>query len=249
MIPSADAATPALQGTVLDHVAVAVDDIAAARRWWQGMGATPVTGAALDGFATEQLRLSNGGKVELLGRGAGGDDTFIARFLQRFGSGRVHHITLKVPRPLTASVDRLRQAGLDVIDVSTDDPDWHESFLRPSQVGGVIVQVAWASLSDEQFAIRQGQGAPPPPDPTAPALDRVVLGHPDLDEALGVWTTLGAAITGDPDRKRFTARWTGAPIAVEVRQADDAGPLGLVLDGRPACDRTPVCPALLELDS
>jgi catechol 2,3-dioxygenase-like lactoylglutathione lyase family enzyme len=221
------AAAPPLDGVVLDHVAVAVDDPAAARAWWRDRGATPITGFVGEVFGTEQLRMSNGGKVELLSRGTG--DGFVDPFLRRFGSGRIHHVTLKVPGPLTDAVAHLRSAGLDVVDVSTDRAHWHEAFLRPSQVGGLIVQIAWTSGDDTDFAVRQGHGVPPPPDPAAPPLRRVVLGHPDPGRAAALWAVLGAEVVRGPGRLR--ASWPGSPIELEIRHAATPGPIGLVLDG------------------
>lgn len=238
-----------LSDVTLDHVAVAIDDMAAAGRWWHDLGATPVARMAGAAFSTAQVRLSNGGKVELIGRGTADGEAFIDAFLQRYGSGRVHHITLKVQGLLQAAIDRLRAAGLDVIDVNTDNEHWHESFLRPSQVGGVIVQVAWASSTDEEYAVRFGDGPPPPPDPSAPAFERVVLGHDDLDRATQIWRTLGADVTAAEDGSRLVAAFPAAPILVEVRQAERSGPLGIVLRGHPAADRTDVHPQILGADS
>lgn len=230
-------------GATLDHVAIAVDDMSLALKWWRHLGATPVAGAAVGAFATEQVRLSNGGKVELISRGPADDTSFIHTFLDRYGSGRIHHITLKVPSPLQESIDRLTAAGLDVIDVSTADPTWHESFLRPSQVGGLIVQVAWAGTDDVAFAVSQGRDAPPPVDPAAPAFRRVVLGHHDLDRAAWLWTTLGAQIRHH--HEYFMATFEDTSIAVEVRKDVADGPLGLVLQPHPPAERTTLAPALM----
>lgn len=237
------AAAPALSGVAVDHVAIAVADIAAALRWWQDLGATPVAGWTGADFTTEQVRLSNAGKVELISRK--GDQGFIGPFLDRYGSGRIHHVTLTVPGPLTDAVQHLRQAGLDVVDVDTDDPEWHEGFLRPSQAGGLIVQVAWARDDDESVSMSQGRGPLVPPDPSAPPLRRVVLGHPDLTRAAALWRVLGADV--DELGGTLVVRWEGSPIQLEVHAAEVAGPIGLVLDGR-AADATDVSPALMPTD-
>ncbi len=236
---------PPLQGVSLDHVAVAVADLDAARAWWVARGARPLAGISLATFSTEQLRLSNHGKVELISPGRGEGGSFVDGFLRRFGSGTVHHITLKVPAPLTDAVGHLQRAGLDVVDVATDDPHWHESFLRPSQVGGVIVQVAWADGTDEDFARRSGRPTPAPVDPDAPALQEVVLGHPDLDRARSVWQLLGAEVA-DAGPEALQATFVGSPITVRIRRHDIAGPLGLVMKGLPASAATTLTPALLE---
>lgn len=242
MVPAARLAqaTP-LTAVALDHVAIAVDDLDAAVRWWRERGATPVVGGGGSAFSTEQVRLSNGGKVELLSHGR--DPGFVAGFLDRFGSGRIHHLTLRVAASLPDAVEQLRGAGLDVVDVSTAHEHWHEAFLRPSQAGGLVVQVAWASGDDADFAVRAGRGVPPPPDPEAPPLRQVVLGHPDLDAAAALWQVLGATVRrGDGG---LIAGWQGSPVEVAVRPAGPAGPLGLVLDGTPAA-ATSWSPAVLD---
>ncbi len=232
----------ALQDVVLDHVAVAVADVDAATGFWADLGATPVAGIDLPTFRTNQVRLSNGGKVELIGSGTTDGPAFIDGFLDRFGSGVIHHITLKVGPPLQDAVTVLRQAGMDVVDVSTADAYWHESFLRPSQVGGVIVQVAWADGGDEDFARRQGRTLPPV-DPSAPALEAVLLGHPDLLVAASVWALLGATVTRGEDV--LCARFGDSPIHVEVHQAPQAGPIGLRMNGAVPVVSGPYSPDLL----
>jgi catechol 2,3-dioxygenase-like lactoylglutathione lyase family enzyme len=205
-----------------DHVAVAVHDIeAAAKRWadeLRGVWLAPRwTGG---GFGTRQLRFGNRGKLELLEPDS--PDGFAAGFLERFGP-RIHHLTLKVPDLLDA-VATIEEAGYDVVDVSTEHDAWHEAFLRPSQVGGMIVQVARALHDDAGWAALVGKEVPPV-DPTAPALHGPTLTHPDLEAARRLWTTLGAEVTDEDDA--FRARWGDAPIDVRVESGRTAGPRGL----------------------
>jgi catechol 2,3-dioxygenase-like lactoylglutathione lyase family enzyme len=207
---------------VPDHVAVAVHDIeAAATRWGKELGGVWLsprwTGG---GFGTRQLRFSNLGKLELLEPDA--PDGFAAGFLARFGP-RIHHLTLKVPDLLEA-VAVVEAAGYDVVDVSTEHDAWHEAFLRPSQVGGMIVQIARALHDDAGWAALAGVELPAA-DPTSPALHGPTLTHHDLDAARRLWTTLGAELVDDQDG--FTARWGEAPVDVRVVPGGSAGPLGL----------------------
>src|SRR5690625_2918515 len=175
-----------------DHVAVAVPSIEeAAPRWQAGFGGHWLSPRpeAISDFRTRQLRFNGGGKLELLE--PTGQTGFAAAFLARFGA-RIHHVTLKVPDLLEA-VETVRTAGYDVVDVSTERDEWHEGFLRPSQVGGVIVQLAYSPLSEEEWA-RQ-RGIDPVPTPVdGPVLLGPTFTHPDLDVAETVWRTLGAAI-------------------------------------------------------
>jgi hypothetical protein len=43
---------------------------------------------------------------------------------------------------LAGALDVLAAADLDVVDVNLTDDRWQEAFVRPSVVGGLIVQVA-----------------------------------------------------------------------------------------------------------
>jgi catechol 2,3-dioxygenase-like lactoylglutathione lyase family enzyme len=205
-----------------DHVAVAVHDLDAAAARWQeqlrGVWLSPRWSGG--GFGTRQLRYGNLGKLELLEPDA--PDGFAAGFLRRFGP-RVHHVTLKVPDLLEA-VEAVGAAGFETVDVSTARHEWHEAFLRPSQVGGMIVQLARALHDDEGWAALAGVELPAV-DPDAPALLGPTLEHPDLDAATHLWTTLGAEVVGDDDA--FEARWDGAPLTVVVRRGEVAGPIGL----------------------
>lgn len=199
-----------------DHVAVAVPSIEeAAPRWQAGFGGHWLSPRpeAISDFRTRQLRFNGGGKLELLE--PTGQTGFAAAFLARFGA-RIHHVTLKVPDLLEA-VETVRTAGYDVVDVSTERDEWHEGFLRPSQVGGVIVQLAHSPLSEEEWA-RQ-RGIDPVPTPVdGPVLLGPTFTHPDLDVAETVWRTLGAAI--DRREDQLIASWPASPLTVEVHRGD-----------------------------
>lgn len=209
--------------TVPDHVAIAVQDIgSAAARWHDELG-----GGWLDAeverlgripVAIRQLRFPNGGKLELWQPDGPG---FAQQFMERYGT-RVHHVTLKVPDALLPAVETLQAEGYDVVDVSTDG-GWHEAFLRPSQVGGIIVQVAWSEKTDEEWMTESGH------TPEAPRGEAALLGptltHPDLDAAERLWTTLGAKVTREDDA--LTVSWDGAVIDIRVERGATAGPLGL----------------------
>jgi hypothetical protein len=110
------------------------------------------------GFASRQLRYRNGVKLELLEPTR--EDSFAGRFVARFGA-RIHHVTLKVPALLPA-VEQLRDEGFDVVDVFAEGDIWHEGFLRPSQVGGLIVQIAWAGRTEDDWAELAGFEPEPP---------------------------------------------------------------------------------------
>lgn len=216
-----------------DHVAVAVPDYRPAlARWRDQLGGAAVSRFhSAPVFRGTQLRYANHAKLELLQPSELDDspDNFVRRFLARFGS-QVHHLTLKVPH-LPTAIERLQAGGLDVVDVDLSAEHWHESFLRPSQVGGLVVQVAWsASISDEEWAARTGFEVEPVRDDAA-GLHGPLLRHPDLATAGRVWSLLGATVTGHDNG--ILARWEDAPIEVVVMEGAQAGPLGLRFSDAP----------------
>lgn len=224
----------------LDHVATAVPDIDTALAYWcDTVGAGLVARERNGRFHSAQVRLAGGGKLEVLAPPPGsGPDNFVARFLDRSGP-RLHHVTLKVD-DLRASIDTVRAGGYDVVDVQLTDPHWREGFLRPSQVGGLIVQVAWAADDDAGWAARLGI-TPTAPADGAPRLLGLTVAYPDLASARALWALLGARITVGGDR--LVCRWPDSPLDVEVVAGDRPGPVALRFASEvpaPAPDGTPV---------
>jgi catechol 2,3-dioxygenase-like lactoylglutathione lyase family enzyme len=228
---------------VPDHVAVAVQDMdAAAKRWRDELGggwATPRLDQEAAPFATRQLQYPGGAKLELL-EPLG--DGFAQAFVDRYGP-RIHHVTLKVDELLPA-VDELRDADFDVVDVFAEGDVWHEAFLRPSQVGGMIVQVAWAGRSDEEWAQILGV-EPEEPSPGAARLLGPTLSHRDLEQAADVWSTLGGHVEADGDA--LLVSWDNSPLDVRIEHGPTTGPLGLRFRGAADLDPDPLAgPATLE---
>lgn len=213
--------------SLLDHVAVAVPDTALAqRRWLHELGGGRLGGVRTEAFDTDQLRFPNGGKLELIAPAPGaGEDNFLHRFLARFGA-RMHHLTLIVP-DLHEAVATVEAAGLDVVDVADQDPVWQEFFLRPGQVGGIVVQVAATSRTEEEWLadFTGPDDGPEKPAPWAPGLLGPRLQHPDLAAARRTWTLLGATVSGGEEE--LVCTWPGSPLAVAVSPGEPAGPLAL----------------------
>lgn len=226
-----------------DHVAVAVPDIPTSlQRWrdvlgglvlWDFHNPTVFRGATL-GF-------NGGGKLELLApseatereMSTGGPSGFVDAFLERFGT-RVHHLTLKVP-DLEAALDVLQDDGVEPIDVDLSDPSWHEAFVRPGDVGGLIVQLASTPYDDAEWAEVEGSTLPDLPTEGARLLGPT-LASTDLAASRRIWTLLGATVTDDGD-EGFTAAWDDEALDVRVGRGDVDGAIGLRFSGtgpRPA---------------
>ena len=135
----------------VDHIAVAVRSVAAARPLFvDALGGEFLFAGEnkSQGFRWAQFRFPQGGKIELVtpidGQG------FVQRFLDARGEG-VHHVTLKVP-DIFRSIDHLRGQGVELLRVSTDHPSWKEAFIHPKNGHGVLIQLAQSAFTDEESA-------------------------------------------------------------------------------------------------
>ena len=216
--------------TTLDHVAVAVPDIPTAERRWLGqLGARIVRSTPNDWpFRATTYTFPGGGRLEgLAAPPCTGPDQFVRGFLARFGSS-VHHVTLKVP-DLDAAMARLRDTGYDVVDYREHSAVWHEAFLRPSQTGGIVVQLGWEPYQDADSHERGDVLDPPPWPPHAATLLGPRLQHPDLERAAAIWSHLGATVEREADH--LTCIWPDSPLTVVVTRGEPAGPVALRFTG------------------
>lgn len=151
--PAARHARPAL-----DHVGIAVEDLAAATALFAtGLGGSLVAGGLEPGTGLRSVHVAypGGGKVELLQPTGPGP---VADFLARRGQG-VHHLTVLVD-DVPSAVARLTSEGHEMVGTDTTTEAWHESYVSPRSAMGCLVQL-----------VRPG------PDygrPTAVAIDDVV---------------------------------------------------------------------------
>lgn len=230
--------------SVPDHVAAAVPRIEDAHDRWRGRlgGGDFAAGGPFLGFRNHQYTFRGGAKLELLEAEGGPEPSFVDRFIDRFGAA-VHHVTLKVA-DLPRALEELARADLHVVDVSLDDERWQEAFVRPSVVGGLIVQVASSALTDDEWYEVTGF-TPTPPSEDGASLLGPLLAHPDLDRARHVWHTLGGAVT-EVDTDVLEVRWEDAPLTVRIRHGEVAGPVGLRFAGAPPLPADPLLgPAVL----
>src|SRR5688500_18744967 len=98
---------PPITDIVLDHVAVAVPSVEAARaRWVDELGGAYMWGGDSGGFQAHDIRFRNDAKLALLqpSTDASGND-FVTTFLDKRGAW-VHHITFKVGS-LADALDRV----------------------------------------------------------------------------------------------------------------------------------------------
>jgi len=127
----------------LNHVAIAVPDLAAAARLYRDtIGATVSDPQPLPdhGVTVVFVELANT-KVELLE--PLGSDSPIAAFLARNPDGGIHHICYEVA-DIIAARDRLRAGGVRILGDGEPKTGAHGKpvlFLHPKDCGGTLVEL------------------------------------------------------------------------------------------------------------
>ena len=130
----------------LNHVAIAVPDIAAAARQYRDvLGATvsPIEDQPEHGVQTVFIDLPNT-KVELLG--VLGDASPIVGFLEKNPAGGIHHVCYEVDDILAAR-DRLKAGGARVLGNGEPRIGAHGKpvlFLHPKDFNGTLVELEQA---------------------------------------------------------------------------------------------------------
>ncbi len=135
----------------VDHVAIAVHNVAAAKPLFvDALGGKFLFAGEnrSQGFRWAQFRFPQGGKVELVTPTT--PDGFVQRFLDRRGEG-VHHVTLRVP-DISLAIAHLRDQEIELMRVSTEHASWKEAFIHPRDAHGVLIQIAQSRFSDEEAA-------------------------------------------------------------------------------------------------
>lgn len=121
----------------IDHVGIAVPDLAAARELWDALlGQAP----ELEEVATQKVSAASYPcGVELVAPAA--PDSPIAKFLAKRGGG-IHHVTIEVA-DLEAQLRRLRAQGTRLINEAPvpGAGGCKVAFLHPSAAGGVLVEL------------------------------------------------------------------------------------------------------------
>ncbi len=130
----------------LNHVAIAVPDIAAAARQYQsvlGAEISAIEDQPDHGVQTVFITLPNT-KIELLG--VLGENSPIAGFLDKNPSGGIHHVCYEVD-DIVAARDRLKAHGARVLGTGEPKIGAHGKpvlFLHPKDFNGTLVELEQA---------------------------------------------------------------------------------------------------------
>jgi methylmalonyl-CoA/ethylmalonyl-CoA epimerase len=125
----------------INHIAVVVTDLEAARQFWvEALGLPLARVAHVAEEAVNVAFLPAGeGEIELIEPTDA--ESGVARYLEKRGPG-MHHLCLEV-EDISATIDRLRAAGVELINeeprVTADGRQY--AFVHPRSTGGVLVEL------------------------------------------------------------------------------------------------------------
>jgi methylmalonyl-CoA/ethylmalonyl-CoA epimerase len=127
--------------TRIDHIAVLVDDIEAARAFWEGALGIPLAHSAE--VPAEQAQVAflpiGDSEIELVRPTSG--DSGLRRFLEKRGPG-MHHICLEVD-DLEGMVEQVVAHGVEMINLvlRVGEDGRRYAFVHPKSTGGVLVEL------------------------------------------------------------------------------------------------------------
>ena len=125
----------------LNHLAIVVDDMDAALRFWrESLGLTQA--GEIESVPAEEVDIAflslGDAHIELIQPTT--DDSGVAKYLAKRGPG-MHHLCLEVP-DLEASLESLNAAGCELIN---DEPRLRDgrryAFIHPKSTGGVLLEL------------------------------------------------------------------------------------------------------------
>lgn len=126
----------------LDHVGVAVDDLARMiTLLTEVLGGTLLSGGLepATGLRSAQVTFAGGGKIELLEPTKPGP---VRDFVAARGPG-VHHVTVLV-EDVDETVARLAAAGFRTVGRGEPTQRWHEVYVHPRDAAGCLIQLVRA---------------------------------------------------------------------------------------------------------
>jgi methylmalonyl-CoA epimerase len=135
----------------LDHVGIAVWSIDASRRFYESLGQS-MSPAEVVGHERVKVSMLTLGASRLELLEPVGEDSTIARFLQRRGEG-LHHIALHT-RDIDTKFSDLKRGGVRLVnDAILSGAQGHRYFfLHPSSCGGVLVEIVGDAIGDSGIA-------------------------------------------------------------------------------------------------
>lgn len=124
-----------------NHVGIAVWNTDRALQVYSDILGARVTlykGVSAGGEYTFTQFLLGGQRIELI-EPLGQSESFLTRFLKKWGEG-MHHLTFQVD-DIRATAQYLKKKGLKITDEFFEDPVWKTAFISPNSTSGVLIQL------------------------------------------------------------------------------------------------------------
>ena len=128
---------------ILDHVAIAVDDLEKAVKTYESLGIQFKEEREVvesQGVVTAFASIDENAQLELLGvHGEGGP---IEKFLSKKGPG-IHHLSFKVP-DIEAKCKELKEKGFKLLyeEPQSGAHSCRVNFIHPKSTGGVLIEIS-----------------------------------------------------------------------------------------------------------
>ena len=126
--------------TTIDHLGIAVRDLAQAKKLYQQLGLRVVGEETIEHEKVRVAMIPMGeSRVELLQ--ATSEDSTVAKFIARRGEG-LHHVALQV-QDLSATVETLKKTGTQFVsdEIKVGAGGHLYVFVHPSSAGGVLIEL------------------------------------------------------------------------------------------------------------
>lgn len=133
--------------TQIDHLGIAVQSIAQARRLYESLGLRVVHEETIDQEQVRTAMIPAGeARIELLEPTQ--EDSPVGRFLAKRGEG-LHHVALHVD-DISAALETLKAQGVRLIsdDIRIGAGGHFYFFVHPSSAGGVLLEICQDAVSD-----------------------------------------------------------------------------------------------------
>lgn len=126
--------------TTIDHLGIAVKDLAQARKLYEQLGLKVVSEEVVEHEQVKVAMIPIGeSRIELLE--ATSADSAVAKFIAKRGEG-IHHIALHVPN-LSEAIETLKKSGTRFVseEMKIGAGGHYYVFVHPSSAGGVLLEL------------------------------------------------------------------------------------------------------------
>lgn len=133
--------------TTIDHLGIAVKDIAQARKLYEQLGLKVVREEVVEHEKVKvaMIPIGDESRIELLEATA--DDSAVAKFIAKRGEG-IHHIAIHVAN-LSETIETLKKAGTRFVseEMKMGAGGHYYVFVHPSSAGGVLLELVQDDVS------------------------------------------------------------------------------------------------------